>query len=112
MYIQGEECNREREWSAEGKCADVSADAERSALLRTCDAELLNFRLEGGPFHGQTSRRAVAAAEHPPGFAEDAEDVVPFGVGEGDGWASEPRRRGGIGLQVAEVDVQRRARRE
>ena len=35
-----------------------------------------------GPSHRQPNRRAMWAAQYPAGFAEDAEDVVPFRVGQ------------------------------
>src|SRR5438105_15696466 len=79
--------------SADGNRADRSAPAEIKALARTGDAQLLHFRLKGGPFHGQTSRGAVWSPENPAGFAEDADDVIAFGVGKRDNRAVRRLRR-------------------
>ena len=76
----------------EGECrrgsAGTSAVAEMASRARAGDAELFHLRLESGPFHPQPGRRALRAAQHPPGLAEDAQDVVPFGVGQGPGAAA------------------------
>src|SRR5262245_43496240 len=69
--------------SAEGNRAERSAPAEGSALPGAGDAELLHFGLEGGPFHRQTGRGPVRTTQHPARFAENTEDVLPFGVGQG-----------------------------
>ena len=96
-----------------------TADAPAGGTLptggttRAGDAELLHLPLQGGPLHAQAGRGPVRAAQHPAGLAQDAEDVLPLGVGQRDRRGGRRRRPAtAAGLQVAERDLQRRARRE
>ena len=73
----------EQSVSAERRSCRDSARAEIAALARSRDAELLHLRLQRGPLHRQAGRSAVRAAQHPAGFPQRAEDVFPFGVGQG-----------------------------
>src|SRR5260221_12888414 len=56
--------------------------ATRRALLGTGDAELFHLLLQSGTLHAQAGRGPLRTAYHPAGFAEDAEDGLPFGVGQ------------------------------
>src|ERR1700730_15648474 len=48
------------------------------------DAELFDLLLQSGTLHSQAGRGPLRTAYHPAGFAEDAQDVLPFGVGQGE----------------------------
>ena len=56
--------------------------ATRRALIGPGDAELFHLLLQSGTLHLQAARGPFRTAHHPAGFAEDAEDVLPFGVGQ------------------------------
>src|SRR5438093_7839561 len=94
------------------ECRPGGTAATRRALLGPGDVELFHLLLQSGTLHSQTGRGPLRTAHYPSGFMEDAEDVLPFGVGQCDRLPGRRLSLGGRGLQVAEVDPERSARRE
>src|SRR5207302_8210666 len=47
------------------------------------DAEPFHLPSQRGALHPQAGGRPFRAAQHPAGFADNVEDVLPFGVGQG-----------------------------
>src|SRR5258708_1135056 len=64
------------------ECHPGGTAATRRALLGPRDAELFHLLLQSGTLHSQADRGSLRTAYHPAGFAEDSEDVLPFGVGQ------------------------------
>ena len=65
-------------------CPSGGTAATREALLGPRDAELCHLLLQGGPLHSQSNRGPLWTTDYPVGIAEDADDVLPFGVGQRD----------------------------
>ena len=70
--------------SATGRVPPGGTVATRGALLGPGDAELLHLPLQRRALHPQASRGPLRPAHHPARLAEDAEDVLPLGVGQRD----------------------------
>lgn len=66
------------------KCHPGGTAAARRVLLGPGDAEFFHLLLQSGTLHSQAVRGPLRTAYHPAGCAEDAEDVLTLGVGQGD----------------------------
>ena len=52
-------------------------------LLRPGDVEVFHLPAQRGALHPQADGCPFRAAQHPAGFVDNVEDVLPFGVGQG-----------------------------
>src|ERR1700720_2983015 len=98
-------------WRKEGEvppaeCHPSGTFAARRALIGPGDAELGHLLLQSGTLHPQAGRGPLWTSHHPAGYAQDAEDMLPFGVGQRDRRTVRPIRGRGSGLQVVRRDVQ------